>query len=732
MSFALKPLVRQLSLLCILPGLAHAAEADLETVVVTAARAPLLLEHATGEVAVVGKSDIEAKNATRLTDVIDRLPGVFLSNGKGISQPSPGFALRGVPSDSRTLILLDGVPLNDGYSGSALLAGIPVGAVRQAEVLYGPMSSLYGGNAMGGVVNFVTAMPKRFEFGFDVGYGNAFEAGKAPADVVKGMLYVGNRFANDVAVRLGFNWAQSGGYFSDYLTGTTAPAGTSGAIRTNDQYGATSYLLGSKGGNTWYEQGVSLKVEQRLADGARWFAGWLQQENRYDYGDQITYLTRTTAPVGAPYYSAPTSEGQGGRYARQLSHLGYERDLGAGRLNLVFSYSQVSVNSSVISTGTSTTPPNLSAFGGPGRITDSPYTSKTADGYWVASLGAHDLTVGAAYKADAADATTYNLSQWTDAGSLTSLYTQAAGRTELLGAYLQDNWRLTPALILQGGLRYDYWKNSDGHGYDSTGVKTYEERSDSALSPKLGASFRATETLTLRASAGSAFRAPTVYDLYRSSVLSSYNTIANPALKPETVRTWELGADWKPWADGELRATWFHNDIRDLITLGPRVWNAVISKNERQRLNAGRAISEGLTLSFTQRLSAVGKLFANLTYTRSEVKENDADTASVGKRLQGLPDKQANIGYERDAGDWRWSIAGRFASKQYNDSNNSDTATGVYRAYDGYVVADTKVTYRLDKQTSLSLAVDNLFDREYYSYYPAPRRSWFASVKYDY
>lgn len=700
--------------------LSASAQQTLEPIVVTANRGPLLLEHATGETVVISSKEIEARQTDRLTDIVNSTAGVFVSTGKGPLQTTPGFALRGIPSDRRALLLLDGVPMTDGFSGSVLLGGIPTESIRQAEILFGPMSSLYGGNAMGGVVNFVTRMPTRTEFGFSVGYGDAFETGKAPADVQKAHVYAGTRLENGLAIRLTGNWAQTNGYRSEWVTGSR-PAASNGAIPTSTELGAGTYLLGQKGDNTWGEHGASLKLEQRVNTDTTWRAGWLLQDYHYGYTAPQSFV-RSNA-TGAPVYSTSFAGGDSD-YTRQILHAGFDTKLGIGQLNVLASQTNVTTNSFIIATtGT--------AFGGPGRISNSPSESTAFDSYWNASLGAHDLTVGYAYRQDSADTKDYTLSNWGNPESKTGLYSTASGKMSLHGAYLQDNWQLAPRLTLQGGLRYDHWLNANGQGSDPSGIYSYAERTASAWSPKLGASWRVSDDFTLRASAGKAFHAPTVYDLYRSSSLSTYNISANPALNPETVKSWEVGSDWRAWNGGEIRATYFHNDIADLIYLGPRKPGPG-GKDVRLRINAGKAQTNGVTLSATHHFDADNRVFANLTYTHSEMLENSASPSSVGKRLTGLPEKQASIGFETRLGNWRLSTSGRYASKQYADDTNTDSAVSVYKAYDAYFVVDSKLSYHFNKELTASLAVSNLLDRNYFSYYAAPGRAWFASLAYNY
>lgn len=702
--------------LCI-SGSSLAAE-DLSAVIVTATRTPVRLEHSTGEVAVVSRREIEGRNAQRLTDVVDLLPGIFNAPGKGLLQPTSGFSLRGIPDDRRTLLLLDGTPMNDGYTNGNYWGGIPVSALAQAEVLYGPMSSMYGGNAMGGVVNFVTRMPTAPEFGFRAGYGDPFQSGKGPEAVEKATVQMGTRLENGLAVRVIANTAATNGYRGDWATATSNPAGTTGAVPITTENGSAGFQLGLKGQNSWRERGASIKLEQYLSGGTRWHLGWQLQEYDFRFGAPETFLK--TAAGSATYGAGATPlsfAGNDGGYARQILNTGIDTDVGIGRLNVLASFSRTGTNFTVT--------PTAGATSGTGRITDSPAQTFNLDSYWTANLRGHGFTAGVAYRRDKADSQTYNLPNWAEPGSKTSLYSQATGQTVLMAAYLQDELWLTPETTIQAGLRLDHWQNSNGYSLDPNGAFTYAPRTASAWSPKIGLAYRPVEAVTLRTSYGSAFRAPSIYDLYRSAKFTSYSITANPNLNPETVKTWDAGGEWRAWQGGELRATYFNNDIRNLIYVQG-------SGAARTRMNAGRAESHGVTLALTHRVDASHRLFANYTRTLSEIRENSVSPTSVGKRMTNMPDKQASAGFEARRGSFTLNGAMRYASKQFSTDDNSDVATHAYKSYDGYLVADAKLAYRFDRRISISLAIDNFFDRDYFSYYPAPRRSWFAEVNFQY
>ncbi len=146
-------------------------ETKLEEIVVTATRTEKELEAAPGSVSVVTKEDIEKRNIKTVDDALNMLPGVFSRRGKGLMDTLASVTLRGFPSQNRTLVLLDGIALNDAYVGNVRWGMLVPEDVERIEVVRGPFSSLYGGYAMGGVVNILTRMPEKREFTIKSGYG---------------------------------------------------------------------------------------------------------------------------------------------------------------------------------------------------------------------------------------------------------------------------------------------------------------------------------------------------------------------------------------------------------------------------------------------------------------------------------------------------------------------------------------------------------------------------------
>jgi vitamin B12 transporter len=136
-----------------------AAATAVERVVVTANRSPTNADQVGQSFTVLTLDQIRQDQEISLADIVARTPGVTLARNGGPGQPTSLF-IRGADSD-QTLVLIDGVKVNDpsdpgsGYD----FANLDVGDIARVEVLRGPQSALYGSEAIGGVVNIVTAEP---------------------------------------------------------------------------------------------------------------------------------------------------------------------------------------------------------------------------------------------------------------------------------------------------------------------------------------------------------------------------------------------------------------------------------------------------------------------------------------------------------------------------------------------------------------------------------------------
>ena len=131
------------------------AETDVDAVIVTSTRLPSAAEDIPG-VRVIDSEEIDTRQATFAIDVLNTVPGlsIFRTGGAG---GSTSIRLRGAESD-KTLVLIDGIPLNDPSlpDGGYDLGALDMADVERIEVLAGPQGSIWGSDAIGGVVAFTT------------------------------------------------------------------------------------------------------------------------------------------------------------------------------------------------------------------------------------------------------------------------------------------------------------------------------------------------------------------------------------------------------------------------------------------------------------------------------------------------------------------------------------------------------------------------------------------------
>jgi vitamin B12 transporter len=147
-----------------------------ETVVVTATRAPESRELTGTSISVLTATDLANQQIIALSDALTEVPGVQIVRNGGIGQPT-SILLRGAEA-GQTLVLIDGVRINDptAVDESAILGDVLVNNIDRVEVLRGPQSTLYGSDAIGGVVNILTRRGGEDPFSFSgQGEGGSFD-----------------------------------------------------------------------------------------------------------------------------------------------------------------------------------------------------------------------------------------------------------------------------------------------------------------------------------------------------------------------------------------------------------------------------------------------------------------------------------------------------------------------------------------------------------------------------
>lgn len=123
-------------------------------IIVTATRAAQTVDETLAAVTVISRDEIEQRQARSIEDLLRTVPGLEISNNGGRGKVSSVF-LRGTESD-HVLVLVDGIKIGSATSGTSPFENIPVEQIDRIEIVRGPRSSLYGSEAIGGVIQIFT------------------------------------------------------------------------------------------------------------------------------------------------------------------------------------------------------------------------------------------------------------------------------------------------------------------------------------------------------------------------------------------------------------------------------------------------------------------------------------------------------------------------------------------------------------------------------------------------
>jgi vitamin B12 transporter len=158
--------------------------ASLEPIFVTAARSPQSLADLIADVTIIGPDEISRAGAQSLAGLLARVPGVEIATNGGPGSTTSVF-LRGA-NRGHTLVLIDGLRIGSSSDGATAFEAIPLDQIDHIEILRGPASSLYGADAIGGVIQIFTRRGEgAIAANASAGYGT-YATGAATAGVAGG------------------------------------------------------------------------------------------------------------------------------------------------------------------------------------------------------------------------------------------------------------------------------------------------------------------------------------------------------------------------------------------------------------------------------------------------------------------------------------------------------------------------------------------------------------------
>ena len=749
------------------PAFAHGeAAADpttLDRVVVTAAGFEQKITDAPASISVITREELAKRPYMTLLDAVRELEGVDV--GETRDKTGQGtISMRGMGSDY-TLILVDGRRQNNhgdiypnNFGGNQFNHIPPLDAIERIEVIRGPASTLYGADAMGGVINVITKRTLDSWHG-SATVGRTFETNDDFGDDATADLYVTGPLVPGVLTLS----ARASWYDRNASNPTYTPVADPEGVQHNRSLG---FGGGGKTVDNTNKAG-GLTLAWTPSDAQTLTLEYDTSRQEYDNAIKINDQGVEEYPVGtvdninsifvagsfcqgAAGANAAACRGNGGTWARRANpRAGYgptqeftrkawalTHDGRWGFGNSFVSLSHVATNNDgrTMPFTVSEREQLLQMIDGTGAYaglsladrralaesTFLPRPKRTLESAQYTLDAKLDMPFQAAGEHVAVVGAQVIRGELTDGVFGTERGTPGLKQEHnMYSLFAEDTWTVLAPLDVTFGLRYDDHEVFGDH-----------------LSPRLYGVYSVTEEWTVKGGVSTGFKTPKTTQLYDGVTgfggQGTSPMYGNPSLKPETSTSTELAVYWQHPQGHNFNATVFHNRFDDKISTqpcGPGLSLTCTSSGEYAELgyasstrtvNIDEVVIQGAEVAGRWNISDRFGLRANYTYTDSEQKSG----AQKGRPLGNSARHMANATF-----DWQVSerfnlfLTGEARSKRYRDVS---TTTGQALYYKDYTVLHLGASFDATPWLTINARINNLLDRDFTTY-----QSLFADLNGD-
>jgi iron complex outermembrane receptor protein len=654
-------------------------------------------------------------------------------------------------SSAQSMLYADGVLLSNllgnSFSYPPRWGMVNPEEIQRISMMYGPFSSFYAGNSMGGVINIETRMPEKFEShaGIQTFFQNFKLYGTHQNESGhREFISLGNK-VNDFSFWVSMNRLENTAQPLDFSVANLSSAAAGAETRVTGAYQDKGILnqdrviFGATAIDTSIQKNGKFKGQYEFLNQSKltytiglWDLDSRQNVESYIkdnngnsiYGGSVnfnnkSYTVARMNPAQAEalhvMQSIDFKSNDKGFFNWQmtLSDYNYSRDL-SNRSNL---------------TGTSNTNPYITKTG---QITDLSGTGWTVFDSRV-TLRPKDHTIDLGYHLDYYHLRqTVNVSNdWmgSQKGAFNSL---SSGNTKTHAVYIQDKWQIMPQWALTLGARQEHYEAYDGVNQNTTNLARYEDRSRNTFSPKLSLSFEPMPAWGFRAAFGKAYRFPTVTELFQQ--ITDNNTIVtnNPNLKPEEIYSAEITAE-RRFVNGLVRASLFREDRYDALISQTNISRVGSSSTYIQNVDHVRIHGIELATEWNNIIIPKLDVLANATLIDSEILKNDAAPSNTNKKVPRIPRQLYKaVATYRVSEDFTMSLAARYSGRQFIQLDNSDINPETYQGASRFLFVDAKANYKFKDRWTASLGVDNIFNDQAFVHHPLSQRTGYAQIKFDY
>jgi len=516
---------------------------EIEQTIVTATRTEAEVKEVPMSVEVVTREEIDALDADNVIDILRFSTGISFYRDKNYRTPMiRGFEGR------HSLVLINGRRIASRSSGGDPF-WFSTNNIERIEIVRGPASSLYGSDALGGVINIITRKPKK---GLTLDFSTKYGSYADESDITTGKFYSG------------YGAEKWGVSISSYFVNQNPYNSPTGETYCGD------YEYNNVAGNFYYNFSKALSLvadvdymkddeDDRILHPEGWLYTLEAKEDLKDFSLKLDFNRSTLQGFLRGYYS-------------ERHHDGEERYL-----------NDTLINGSMKEAGT------IKDF------VDGHRKAKVVEAQMSALfLDSHLFTLGGDFRRESFKTTNINTGHdyfWSAKDGMTKR--GSSSDIDYWAFYLQDEWQIGDKLLVIPGLRYDHSEFGD------------------EVSPKVGVTYNFLPNFRTKFNYAHGFRAPMAGDFSAEKFITGkkLHVIGNPDLDPESLDSYEVALEGE-YGRFSGRIAYFYNDVKDLIEKvrkGPDpdnpgwtlVENENISKAHIQGLEieAGIAISEELFLS---------------------------------------------------------------------------------------------------------------------------------------
>lgn len=653
---------------------------QMDELVVTATRTENAIYDVPARVNLVSLKTIQSTPNQSIDEVLKFTPGINYSRPFGIFSTKATVTMRGMSGkeQARVLVLLDGVPLNKSDGGTVDWNMVDLNSVQKIEITKGAGSALYGGNAMGGIINIITGQPvQKFMARASLEYGTYNTMG--------GKLNLGGKIQKPNSQN-SFYWLASTFYKQSdgYIT------------QPESEVRANPYIVKSN----MKEVGGILKSGYSIGD-------------KHSIEATVKYYNDHRG-TGEKVYQPDGNVTDHDTYGMTLNYKGTVKKLRVNSSLYFLTEDYKKVNEYL--KDDYTWYDVLSVRSDYGLIT-------TLTG----SAGKHHmLTGGFDFKNGGVDAYDKYFT------STDIVYNQ--GQMNTYALFAQDEVSLFgDRMRIVAGLRYDmasYYNGSfriDNPSLETEFMKAYlapdmPVQHWKALSPRFSVQYKWNSSTRIYAVYSRGFRASTLDDLCRSGRVRGGFKIANPLIKPEFLSNYETGLDYSPVKNLQFSASLYYSrgkDFQYYVSNGQTIDMGFGDRPIFIRDNISDVQIYGAEAEMKYEILPSLSFFANYAFTHSSIlkysriAENDTIDLT-GKFLTDIPEHILSAGLNFTQRFLNASLFTRYTSPMWiNDQNSIDEVLLTDR-YAAFSTVDIKLWKEFKSHYKISLNIQNIFDVKYY------------------